>query len=66
MYPYSRMVEVAQHPNITLYTYSELESVEGLLVILKPKSAGSRKVLMKNFAPDAGYVPPNVQQKDSQ
>jgi len=26
-----RMVEVAQHPNITLYTYSELESVEGFI-----------------------------------
>ena len=24
-----RMVEAAQHPNITLYTYSELESLEG-------------------------------------
>ena len=24
-----RMVDVAQHPNITLYTYSEVESVEG-------------------------------------
>ncbi|HOX27218.1 MAG TPA: CoB--CoM heterodisulfide reductase iron-sulfur subunit A family protein [Candidatus Krumholzibacteria bacterium] len=26
-----RMVEVAQHPNITLYTYSELERVEGFI-----------------------------------
>ncbi len=26
-----RMVEVAQHPNITLYTYSELESLEGFV-----------------------------------
>lgn len=26
-----RMVEVAQHPNITLYTYSELESLEGFI-----------------------------------
>ncbi|MBN1425236.1 CoB--CoM heterodisulfide reductase iron-sulfur subunit A family protein [Candidatus Fermentibacteria bacterium] len=26
-----RMVEVAQHPNITLHTYSELESVEGFI-----------------------------------
>ncbi|MDR1437075.1 MAG: FAD-dependent oxidoreductase, partial [Candidatus Symbiothrix sp.] len=26
-----RMVEVAQHPNITLYTYSELESMEGFI-----------------------------------
>src|SRR5664279_311516 len=24
-----RMVEIAQHPNITLYTYAELESLEG-------------------------------------
>lgn len=26
-----RMVEVAQHPNITLYTYAELESLEGFI-----------------------------------
>ena len=26
-----RMVEVAQHPNITLYTYAEVESVEGFI-----------------------------------
>ena len=26
-----RMVEVARHPNITLYTYSELESLEGFI-----------------------------------
>jgi len=26
-----RMVEVAQHPNITLYTYSELESISGFI-----------------------------------
>lgn len=26
-----RMVEVAQHPNITLYTYSEVESVSGFI-----------------------------------
>jgi heterodisulfide reductase subunit A len=26
-----RMVEVAQHPNITLYTYTELESLEGFI-----------------------------------
>ncbi len=26
-----RMVDVAQHPNITLYTYSELESIDGFI-----------------------------------
>jgi len=26
-----RMVEIAQHPNITLYTYSEVEKVEGFI-----------------------------------
>ncbi len=26
-----RMVEVAQHPNITLYTYAELENIEGFI-----------------------------------
>jgi len=32
-----RMVEVAQHPNITLYTYSELESLEGFIGNFKAK-----------------------------
>jgi heterodisulfide reductase subunit A len=32
-----RMVEVAQHPNITLYTYSELESIEGFIGNFKAK-----------------------------
>jgi len=32
-----RMVEVAQHPNITLYTYSELESLEGYIGNFKAK-----------------------------
>ena len=32
-----RMVEVAQHPNITLYTYSELESISGFIGNFKAK-----------------------------
>jgi heterodisulfide reductase subunit A len=32
-----RMVEVAQHPNITLYTYSELENVDGFIGNFKVK-----------------------------
>jgi heterodisulfide reductase subunit A len=32
-----RMVEVAQHPNITLYTYSEIESVSGFIGNFKVK-----------------------------
>ncbi|MCX6256698.1 MAG: CoB--CoM heterodisulfide reductase iron-sulfur subunit A family protein [Bacteroidia bacterium] len=32
-----RMVEVAQHPNITLYSYSEVESVEGFIGNFKVK-----------------------------
>jgi len=32
-----RMVEVAQHPNITLHTYSELESLEGFIGNFKVK-----------------------------
>jgi len=32
-----RMVEVAQHPNITLYTYSELDSLEGFIGNFKAK-----------------------------
>jgi len=32
-----RMVEVAQHPNITLYTYSELENLDGYIGNFKVK-----------------------------
>jgi heterodisulfide reductase subunit A len=32
-----RMVEVAQHPNITLYTYAELESLDGFIGNFKAK-----------------------------
>jgi heterodisulfide reductase subunit A2 len=32
-----RMVEVAQHPNITLYTYAELEAVDGFIGNFKVK-----------------------------
>lgn len=32
-----RMVEVAQHPNIKLYTYAELESIEGFIGNFKVK-----------------------------
>jgi heterodisulfide reductase subunit A len=32
-----RMVEVAQHPNITLYTYSELDSISGFIGNFKAK-----------------------------
>jgi len=44
-----RMVEVAQHPNITLYTYAELESLEGFIgnftakIRLKAKSVDHNK-----------------------
>jgi len=44
-----RMVEVAQHPNITLYTYAELESLEGFIgnftakIRLKAKSVDHSK-----------------------
>lgn len=44
-----RMVEVAQHPNITLYTYAELESLEGFVgnftakIRLKAKSVDHKK-----------------------
>ncbi|MGI6219684.1 MAG: 4Fe-4S binding protein [Bacteroidaceae bacterium] len=44
-----RMVEVAQHPNITLYTYAELESLEGFIgnfkatIRLKAKSVDEKK-----------------------
>jgi len=32
-----RMVEIAQHPNITLYTYAEIESLEGFIGNFKVK-----------------------------
>ena len=38
-----RMVEVAQHPNITLYTYAEVESVEGFIGNFKVKDPQKSK-----------------------
>ncbi len=44
-----RMVEVAQHPNITLHTYAELENLEGFIgnfkatIRLKAKSVDEKK-----------------------
>jgi heterodisulfide reductase subunit A len=40
-----RMVEVAQHPNITLYTYAEVESVEGFIGNFKVKIRKKAKSL---------------------
>jgi len=40
-----RMVEVAQHPNITLYTYAELESLDGFVGNFKVKIRKKSKSL---------------------
>lgn len=59
-----RMVEVAQHPNITLYTYAELESLEGFIGNFKArirlKGTQRRPGKMHRMQ---GHVPPNALRK---
>jgi heterodisulfide reductase subunit A2 len=49
-----RMVEVAQHPNITLYTYAELESVEGFIGNFKAKIRKKSKSLDEKLCTGCG------------
>jgi heterodisulfide reductase subunit A2 len=49
-----RMVEVAQHPNITLYTYSELESLEGFIGNFKAKIRRKSKSLDEKLCTGCG------------
>ncbi len=49
-----RMVEVAQHPNITLYTYAELESLEGFIGNFKAKIRRKSKSLEEKLCTGCG------------
>ncbi|OFY83793.1 MAG: disulfide reductase [Bacteroidetes bacterium RBG_19FT_COMBO_42_7] len=49
-----RMVEVAQHPNITLYTYAELESLEGFIGNFKVKIRRKSKSLDEKICTGCG------------
>ena len=49
-----RMVEVAQHPNITLYTYAELESLEGFIGNFKAKIRKKSKSLDEKLCTGCG------------
>ena len=49
-----RMVEVAQHPNITLYTYAELESLEGFVGNFKVKIRRKSKSIDEKLCTGCG------------
>ncbi|MGA1976698.1 MAG: CoB--CoM heterodisulfide reductase iron-sulfur subunit A family protein [Bacteroidales bacterium] len=49
-----RMVEVAQHPNITLYTYAELESLEGFIGNFKVRIRRKSKSLDEKICTGCG------------
>jgi len=49
-----RMVEVAQHPNITLYSYAEVESVEGFIGNFKVKIRKKSKSLDESLCTGCG------------
>ncbi|HWR74581.1 MAG TPA: CoB--CoM heterodisulfide reductase iron-sulfur subunit A family protein [Bacteroidales bacterium] len=49
-----RMVEVAQHQNITLYTYAELESIEGFIGNFKVKIRRKSKSLDEKLCTGCG------------
>jgi Heterodisulfide reductase, subunit A and related polyferredoxins len=49
-----RMVEVAQHPNITLYSYAELESIEGFIGNFKVKIRRKSKSLDEKLCTGCG------------
>jgi heterodisulfide reductase subunit A len=49
-----RMVEVAQHPNITLYTFAELESLEGFIGNFKARIRRKSKSLDEKLCTGCG------------
>jgi len=53
------MVEVAQHPNITLLL-AELESLEGFIGNFKAKIRRKSKSIDEKLCTDVGNVRPNV------
>ena len=57
-----RMVEVAQHPNITLYTYAELESLEGFIGNFKASIRLKAKSIDEKLCTGCGLCTANLMQ----
>jgi heterodisulfide reductase subunit A2 len=58
-----RMVEVAQHPNITLYTYAEVESVDGFIGNFIVKVRKKAKSIDENMCTGCGLCSTKCPQK---
>lgn len=58
-----RMVEVAQHPNITLYTYAEVESLEGFIGNFKVKIRKKAKSIDEKDCTGCGLCTQKCPQK---
>jgi len=58
-----RMVEVAQHPNITLYTYAEIESLEGFIGNFKARIRKKSKSLDEKLCTGCGLCTTKCPQK---
>ena len=58
-----RMVEVAQHPNITLYTYAEVESVDGFIGNFNVKIRKKSKSLDEDLCTGCGLCTTKCPQK---
>lgn len=58
-----RMVEVAQHPNITLYTYAELESLSGFIGNFEAKIRLKAKSIDENACTGCGLCTTKCPQK---
>jgi heterodisulfide reductase subunit A len=58
-----RMVEVAQHPNITLYTYAEVEGLEGFVGNFKVKVRKKSKSLDEKLCTGCGLCTTKCPQK---
>jgi heterodisulfide reductase subunit A2 len=58
-----RMVEVAQHPNITLYTYAEVEGLEGFIGNFKVKIRKKSKSLDEKICTGCGLCTTKCPQK---
>lgn len=58
-----RMVEIAQHPNITLYTYAEVESLDGYIGNFKVKIRKKSKSLDEKLCTGCGLCTTKCPQK---
>lgn len=58
-----RMVEIAQHPNITLYTYAEVESLDGYIGNFKVKIRKKSKSIDEKLCTGCGLCTTKCPQK---